>query len=221
MFNFHLNLWGNVLRKIGLKNWIFIGLKFYSVSVSPTTKFYSIYVSATTKFYSISVSPTTKFYSIWMSPTTALDSSWGVRQSRSLAKGFPPQTEEHWGSLHKMRSTISLLIVHCTVYSVQCTVYTVHCILYTVHPHLSVTGARQSPVLLISTSAEQGSHTTYPPSQVLVSGTPKLSTISILKKFQILFLGLFLYNFFLNIFLLLPIGDICMAKFSKLMKPTL
>ena len=90
------------------------------------------------------------------------------RQSRSLEKGFTPQTEEHWGSLQKMRSTALLYIVHCIVYSVQCTLYTVHCTLYTVHvhPHLSVTVARQSPVLLISTSAEHGSRITYPPSQV-------------------------------------------------------
>ena len=131
---------------------IFSDSKFYSVLVSPTIKFYSILVSPTTKFYCIWMSRTTKFYSIWMSPTTTLDSTWGVRQSSSQEKGFTPQTGEHWGSLHKMRSTTLLYIVHCTVYSVHCILYTVHCTLYTVwctlytvHTHLSVTVAWQSP----------------------------------------------------------------------------
>ena len=60
----------------------------------------------------------------------------------------------------------TLYTVHRTLYTVHCTLYTVHCTLYTVHPHLSVTVAWQSPVLLISTSAEHGSRKTYPPNQV-------------------------------------------------------
>ena len=67
--------------------------------------------------------PTTKFHSILRSPTTALESSGGVRQSRSLAKGFTPQAKEHWRSLHKLRSTTLLYTVHCTLYTLQCTLY--------------------------------------------------------------------------------------------------
>ena len=85
------------------------------------------------KFHSVSRSPTTKFHSISGSPTTALESSWGVRPSRSLTKGFTSQTEEHWGSLHKLRSTTLRYTLYCTLYTVHCTLYTVHCILYTVN----------------------------------------------------------------------------------------
>jgi hypothetical protein len=63
----------------------------------------------------------------------SLKCSGGVRQSRSLTDGSTPQTEEHWGSPHKLRSTTLLYILHCTLYTVHCTLYTVHCILYTVH----------------------------------------------------------------------------------------
>ena len=112
---------------------IFSRLKFHSISRSPTTKFHSISGSPTTKFHSISGSPTTKFHSISRSPTTALESSGGVRQSRSLAKGFTPQTEEHWGSLHKLRSTTLLYILYCTLYTVSCILYTEHSTIYTVY----------------------------------------------------------------------------------------
>ena len=63
----------------------------------------------------------------------SLKCSGGVRQSRSLTDGSTPQTEEHWGSPHKLRSTALLYILHCTLYTVHCTLYTVHCTLYTVH----------------------------------------------------------------------------------------
>ena len=46
-----------------------------------------------------------------------------VRQSRSLAKSSTPQTEEHWGTLHKLRHITVVYTIH----------YTVHCILFTVH----------------------------------------------------------------------------------------
>ena len=59
-----------------------------------------------------------------------LKSSGGVRQSRSLANGSTPQTEEHWGSPNKLRSTTLLYIVHCTLYTVYCTLYTFHCTLF-------------------------------------------------------------------------------------------
>ena len=49
----------------------FLGLKFFSIWVSPTTEFYSISDSATIKFYFVSVYPTTKSYSISVFPTTA------------------------------------------------------------------------------------------------------------------------------------------------------
>ena len=108
------------------------------IFIFSSLKFHSIWRSPTTKFHSISGSPTTKFHSISRSPTTALESSGRVRQSRSLAKGFTPQTEEHCGSLHKLRSTTSLYIytVHYTLYTVNCTLSTVHCTLYTVHSTL-------------------------------------------------------------------------------------
>ena len=57
----------------------------------------------------------------------SLKSSGRVRPSRSLANGSTPQTEEHWGSLNKLRSTTLLYIVHCTLYTVYCTLYTFHC----------------------------------------------------------------------------------------------
>ena len=60
----------------------------------------------------------------------SLKSSGGVRQSRSLANGSTPQTEEHWGSPNKLRSTTLLYIVHCTLYTVYCTLYTFHCTLF-------------------------------------------------------------------------------------------
>ena len=99
-------------------------------------KFHSIWRSPTTKFHSISGSPTTKFHSISGSPTTALESSGGVRQSRSLAKSFTPQTEEHCGSLHKLRSTTLLYILYCTLYTVSCILYTENCILYNFYTQL-------------------------------------------------------------------------------------
>ena len=85
-------------------------------------------------------------------------SNWGTL-------GLPPQNEEHYFKVQCILYTVhlSLYTVHCTQYTVHCTLYTVHCTLY---PHLSVIVARQSPVLLTSTSAEHGSRTTYPPSQV-------------------------------------------------------
>ena len=55
-----------------------------------------------------------------------------MRPSRSLTKGFTSQTEEHWGSLHKLRSTTLRYTLHCTLYTVHCTLYTVYSTLYTV-----------------------------------------------------------------------------------------
>ena len=106
--------------------------KFHSILGSPTTKFHSILGSPTTKFHSILGPPTTKFQFNLRSPTTALETSWGVRQSRSLSKSFSPQSEEHWGSLQKLRSITLLYIVHCTLNTVHCTLYTVHCTMYNV-----------------------------------------------------------------------------------------
>ena len=61
----------------------------------------------------------------------SLKSSGWVRQSRSLANGSTPQTEEHWGSPNKLTSTTLLYIVHCTQHTIQCILYTVHFLLYT------------------------------------------------------------------------------------------
>ena len=53
----------------------------------------------------------------------SLKSYGGVRQIKSLANGSTPQTEEHWASLHKLRSTT---LLYCTLYTVHCTLFTVH-----------------------------------------------------------------------------------------------
>ena len=46
-----------------------------------------------------------------------------MRQSKSVANGSTPQTEDHWGSPNKLRSTTLLYIVHCTLYTFHCTLY--------------------------------------------------------------------------------------------------
>ena len=51
--------------------------------------------------------------------TCSLKSSGGVRQIKILANGSTPQTEEHWGSLHKLRRTTLLYTVHCTLFTVH------------------------------------------------------------------------------------------------------
>ena len=92
-------------------------LKFHSISRWPRTKFYFISGSPTTKFLlhfgvpsnQISLHfgvPHNQFHSILRSPTTDLESSGGVRENRSLTKGFTAHTKEHWGSLHILRSYI-------------------------------------------------------------------------------------------------------------------
>ena len=75
--SWHWDCWKNsflkkLLQKLQDFFLFFLGLKFYSIGVSPTTKFYSILAPPTTKFYYVLVSPTTKFYSISVFPTTAL-----------------------------------------------------------------------------------------------------------------------------------------------------
>ena len=50
----------------------------------------------------------------------SLKSSGGVRQIKSLAIGSTPQTEEHRGSLHKLRSTT---LLYCTLYTVNFSLY--------------------------------------------------------------------------------------------------
>ena len=61
-----------------------------------------------------------------VSNNCSINYSGGVRQSMSLANGSNPQTEEHWGFLHKLRSTTILYIVQLTLYTVHCTLFTVH-----------------------------------------------------------------------------------------------
>ena len=47
-----------------------------------------------------------------------LTSSGGVSSIRSQAKVSTPKIEEHWGSLHTLRSTTLLYNVHCKLYTV-------------------------------------------------------------------------------------------------------
>ena len=79
---------------------------FYFISGSPKTKFLLHFGVPNNQISLHFGVPHNQFHSILRSPTTDLESSGGVRENRSLTKGFTAHTKEHWGSHHILRSYI-------------------------------------------------------------------------------------------------------------------